>query len=499
MSSNSEMSLVIKGSVWLYIGGLLSSFFVYIYWIIASFLVEPNIIGVASSVIAFQGLVLSIISLGLPSGLTRYIGQSKGKKDHQLAFSFFLLSSSLLTIVTVIFTLFLLSYSLLQISIFGLNSVQLLFAAILILLGFAPPLFMSLFNSLLRTDVTAKIQIISSVFTIVLGVSFLILGFSIWGLMIGFVMGSFISNIFFLYSTIRFYRDHELRIIPEGASVVPPIKAGLATWVPTILTILGQSLAILFVYRFTGDVETGLYFMAYAIATIVFTLPASIQSLMFPVLSGMEHGRKTAILRSTQFAMAITIPLAWLFFLYSYVPFMLLGPNYLAASPLLAILVLSALISPIVAGYQSYIYATGRYQQLTAIGIVANISRIILYIILGSQLGPFGIALAYTIGTALGLISVALFAHSFNFNLEWRKYFLTIIIPVPIIVILFVFGLPWVLGLPLVLVFSFVTYARLGIITKNNLLELSQAFFSMETITKYYGYFKPVLEIIFGD
>jgi O-antigen/teichoic acid export membrane protein len=46
------------------------------------------------------------------------------------------------------------------------------------------------------------------------------------------------------------------------------------------------------VYFVIGGAATGFYFIAFAIAGIVYQLPASILTLMFPVLSGMEEGRK---------------------------------------------------------------------------------------------------------------------------------------------------------------------------------------------------------------
>lgn len=150
-----SLAKVVKGGLWLYISGLLSLFFGYAYWIIASGFVSPSIVGSAAAITSMQSLFIEALSLGQPSALQRFIGLNKGRNDYQKLFTYFFTSLALNLLVNSLLILVIFIASYLGFQAFNLSLLELSFVMILTFLGSWPSLFSSLFTSVLRTEVAA--------------------------------------------------------------------------------------------------------------------------------------------------------------------------------------------------------------------------------------------------------------------------------------------------------------------------------------------------------
>ena len=75
------------------------------------------------------------------------------------------------------------------------------------------------------------------------------------------------------------------------------MKAGVASWLPAMIAVLGQQLGVLTLFGVKGASETGLYYVSFAIVGVVTGIGGSVLGLMMPVLSGMEDGRKRGLLQ----------------------------------------------------------------------------------------------------------------------------------------------------------------------------------------------------------
>jgi len=494
-----SLSSVIRGSFWLYVGGLFSSFLGYLYWFVASAFVSPSVVGLAAAVISLQSVLIGVFSFGLPTGIQRFIGLSKGENDYRRLYTYFFTSLFFTVFVNSVLALSIVVLSFAGLGLFNLSSFDLSFVSILIVLGGWPSLFVSLFNSTLRTELTALSQALSSILRLIVGVLLLYIGLDFVGVMLGFMVASISVDGFLLFYGIKLFRSFKVKVSLKFSSLKDALKAGMASWFPDVLMILGQSLGVLSIYGFIGGSETGLYYIAFAIASIVYILPGSVLGLMFPVLSGMRDGRKRAISRAVQFSLAITVPLALVLALYSSVPLSLLGKRYVEASTMLSILALGALISPIVSGYGSYIYAIGKYSHVILLGLTGNLSRIVLYILLIPLFEAKGVALAYSLGFLLSLVAMVFSAYKTGYILSWMQYAKIISIPSLFAIVIYFSNLYWLIGLPLLLFLSFFAYTRLRIVSRADLMELSQAFMSEEQISKMYVHAKPIIKFIFGD
>lgn len=109
--------------------------------------------------------------------------------------------------------------------------------------------------------------------------------------MAAYIVESVASDLIYFYKlrgVIKFMK-------PSLEPIKEVIKAGIPSWIPSLLTTAGTWLGVLGIYGLAGSNQTGNYYIAFMIASVLYSLPSSFLSLMlFPVLSGMDDGRKRA-------------------------------------------------------------------------------------------------------------------------------------------------------------------------------------------------------------
>lgn len=484
---------VVRGGLWLYIAGLLSSFLGYLYWLLASRLVDPSVVGSAAAVVAFSTLITGLLTFGVPTGLMRFVGVGLGRGDSNMIFSY----SATAILFTV--TLDLAAAATLTIShLLGsniLSGFELTAAVVLTSLGWSSALTAT-FNSLLRTELTALASFTSAALRITIGLALLYLGLGFVGIILGYIVSSITLNITLLIFWFKVKREAKTRL--SLTNLVDMLKAGLATWLPGSLTLLAQQLGVLGLYTIVGGVETGLYYIAFAVASVIYSLPSSMLSLMLPALSAMKGGRAQATARATRLSLALAAPPALILAAYPHLPLQLLGQSYLAADTTLMILIVGVLAAPIASGYSSYIYAEGRYTRVLLIGLAGNITRISLYTML-IGLGEVGVATAYSAGFIAALLATIPSSAKMGLKQDWLGYTKAIIIPASATIAIYTLNIHWLAGIPLVAVASAFAYARLKVVDKRDLSEVAEALLSKERLTKIYVYAKPLIKLIYGE
>jgi O-antigen/teichoic acid export membrane protein len=489
---------VARGGMWLYIGGLLSNFLSYVYWLIAANIISPSVIGSAAAIISLAGLLVSIFSFGLASGLPRFIGLSRGRSNYQQLSTYFFTALTFTLLTTLLASLMVVLFYLTRFNVFNLSSFDLAFVIIFTCLTSWPSVYGSLFTSFLKTEVTLVSNVIAAVLRLLVGIPLLYLGFDFLGVLLGYMISMVASNVYLVYCGKQLLRNFGVKVKVAPSYLGHLLRAGLAPWIPSILGTLVQSLGILSIYSIVGGTETGLYYVAFAIFGIVQSLPSSVMSLMFPVLSGMDDGRKRAASRAIRLSLAITAPVALVLVLYPGIPLSLLGSKYIQASNILRILTLAVVISPISSGYINYVYAKGKYSHVTMLGLVETVGKLILYALLVSSWGATGIAVAYTLGSFITLIAILPSGQRIGFKLDWSKCAMIIAIPAVLTTIFFTLNIHWLIGISALLLISLTAYTRFGILTKNDLAEISHAFLSKSLISRLHSYTRPIIRLIYG-
>jgi O-antigen/teichoic acid export membrane protein len=490
---------VLRGSVWLSLSSILASFFGFIYWLLVSPLVSPAAVGKAATILAIESLILSTLSLGIPTGIMRFLGRESGRRDPIMLGRY--LYSSLIFILGLNLAAGALFLGLGLARIIPLDTESIIFVSILIFLGMNgwPLILSAFFNSILKTENVAITQFITGLTRILIGVPLVYLGLGLLGIMLGYIIAAAGNSLILLILARREIRRLGAEFSIAGHAIKESIEAGLATWIPSILALAGQWLGVLGLSGFVGSYETGTYFIGYSITTGLLALPMSIISLMFPVLSGMEDGRKRAMGEAVRISSAIMYPLAFMLIAYpAFIP-SLLGEAYLPASTPIMILAAGFLLAPLVNGYTTYTYALGRYQEVIFIGLAGNLPRIILYTLLIGRLAEAGAAISFSLGSLSSLIAVIPLAKKAGYNLNIKKTIKTLSIPLALCILTLALKPHPLLGMTLILAASYITYIRLKIISRKDLANLATALLSRKALTSLSPYLKPILKMLYGE
>ena len=359
MTDELKVGDVFRSSLWLFIGAIFSNMAGYVYWIVVATYVSPSAVGSIAAILALQNILVMLFSIGIPAGLQRFVGMNYAKGGEESISTYF--GTGLVYLIGIYFLLSItiIAGSLTSTGFLGLSAIELVLVAIILILTSWSPLFHSLFIATMRPKVTAKSLIASSTLKIITGLILLNLGLGFWGAISGFIIGFITVDAVFLFYSRQVFSS-KARFKPTLDSFKNLVLAGYAAWIPRVLAALGNSVGVLIVFSIIGSSETGLYYLAFAVGQIVYILPTRGLALMFPLLSGMQNGRKRATSQAIRLSLVATAPLACALAVYSYLPFLLLGPDFSPASLMLQILVFGALLTPIVVGYNSYVYATGK-------------------------------------------------------------------------------------------------------------------------------------------
>lgn len=140
-----------------------------------------------------------------------------------------------------------------------------------------------------------------------------------------------------------------------------------------------------------------------------------------------------------------------------------LGSQYEAFSNMISLLLIGGIVAPIVMGYFGYAYVFGLYKDVLAMGMIENITRIILYILLVLRMGDIVADLSYAIGIIVSFLRVELMMRRTKLSLQYTKTVqIFIILGLVNLFVLLLSCSPFI-GIPLVLLPTYFIYAHVSI------------------------------------
>ncbi len=488
-----SISKIVRGGFWLYAKNVVNNIVGFGYWFIISAVGGSRIVGLTTATLGFAWMIIGLLAFGVDIGLQRFLGESIGFGREKDVLKYF--SSSLLFAISLYLpvSLALIILGLAGCSFGNISSDMLFYSGIIVGLGFLS-VFDSLFISFLKTKVLFIAYSVGNIFRLVVGAGLVILGLGWIGAILGCISMSVMSLIILLAYSFNITR---LRILFDLKALRDVLSAGMARWFPRMITIVGQWLGVLTVFGISGASETGHYYIAYAIASVVLIIASSMLGLMLPVLSGMSDGRKRASWRVIKISLVFMVPVAAFVEAYPWIPLGLLGEEYVSASIMLEILLLSCVPVALTSGVISLIYAYGNYMQVLGIGLAENIPRITLYYFLTKMYGGNGTALSFTIGSLTGMLAALCVAHMVKFNINFKDLVTIVGPPFLVALISSYIRLHWLIGGFLTITFSIITYTRLNVLTRSDLREVAYALAPEDIVQKVYVKFKPLMDLLF--
>jgi len=176
----------------------------------------------------------------------------------------------------------------------------------------------------------------------------------------------------------------------------------------------------------------------------------------------------------------------------------LMGHEYSHASGALAILSIGLIPTLLVRSTSSLVYAYGLYSYVTVLGMATNIPRIALYTPLVREMSDLGAALAFFIGSMTGFVASIVIARRVGFKFEWKDITLSLT-AYAIFIIFKLIKMPWILSLLISTIVSFIAFSRLGLITKEDLKEVSRAILTEKQIKKLSNRVDFLIRVLYGE
>jgi O-antigen/teichoic acid export membrane protein len=372
----------------------------------------PGNFGLLNGAIALLSIMAVIVSLGIPTGIVRFIGRYKGEEKPEdipkLAHNTFWLITCIAVLAG-----FALLFVNEWLAIHLLNEPAM--APLLRLVAIALPIItmLSLTSALFQAERESKSYVLvnnlllpltrlSGIFlAIVMGwafiqiSSFYIVGALIPPLILGFVLIR--QTPFSLWSA----------DIPKTKNLLPPIRFSLPLLVGSLFGLAIWQVDLLLLQREWGAEETGLYAAALTIGRLPGMILLAFSFVLAPVAAELfSAGRITRMRylyeRTVEALFFLALPITAIIILYA-APLLhlLFGAAYVTAAPVLRILAAGFFLQVITGPNGNTIIMMGYSRRYLTYTLIAGTVTIGLYLLLISPLGKIGAALATVTGILL--------------------------------------------------------------------------------------------------
>jgi O-antigen/teichoic acid export membrane protein len=301
----------------------------------------PEIIGIASTVTSIVILISGFLMLDVYLGMKRQLGIAFANNDLNY-FKVVLFASILFVTFTLVVTLLILSVPDFRImELMGIDRDYIWIFMLIIPAYSFNTLFAEAFITMLKSKTLIHPMLIGTMarFPILL-VFIYILGYPAIGTILAYFSLFIISTLSYGLELYRNLRPYSFNFRALLAAQFGIISAGLASWVPHIINILGSQLSLITVFTIAGASEAGKFYLPMSIFTLTLFIVSGITRVIHPLLSGMnsEEQKNNLVRYSSKIAFMLTLPLAASFFLFSENFLGILGTDYVSGSLALSIL-----------------------------------------------------------------------------------------------------------------------------------------------------------------
>jgi len=442
---NAEKVRLARSAVYLAAQGTVSTISGIIYFAFAARLLSTVAdLGKVSAITMFSSLLLTLLTLALPSAVSKYYSELIGKGDpsdaYGVAYTGFKVGSLLAFVGGFSCFLFAPSISLL---FFGSESEAFLFKLLSldILATFLSQFpYSVLYGSQMFKELSIA-SILSNSVRAIATISFLWAGLGISGVIFGWLAADFLS-----LSLSLFYCRDIIRNMRGSFPLSILLKYSLPIYGSSMLGYLQSTIDRYIVLGLSGAQVLGIYSPATTAVLYVSTLPGSLASAIFPRASGLfGKGDISGIMRTTNVASrysaiiyspmafglaAIALPTIDLF----------AGSRYIDGAPALAIMAATSVILSIHYVVYTYLASIGKtlaffVSQVVAILACASIS--ILYV---PQFGAIGAAVGRSALMLVNFLTMLLYVKS-NLRelIDWRSFLTSLITSSIMSIFVFVF------------------------------------------------------------
>jgi O-antigen/teichoic acid export membrane protein len=469
-----------RGAAYIYIETIASLISGYAFWIVMSKISPTDIIGISSAVVSLAGIFTVVSTIGVPSGILRFLGKSFGEQNMDAVIVFFKASLLMVCLGTIGCAIIILLLRDWMYTVFPIDFSLLIVAIVIISSSVIAQFFRSVLVSSLKTKSLPGILLISSIAKIILGVALVLLGTGALGLTIGYasyqILTSILLGIIIAKSTFVSVKNQDKSEPHPGVNYRKATRsvfdASVVYWIPFLITTVGSQLGPLVVLGYEGSSQAGIYFIALTIVVGITNVMYSLFTIAIPALSAMKDGRKRLSWQAIRLSAIIVLPFSYALIFFSDEILQLLGQDYSNGALSLQILLISLLPTTVIYGIHSLSYAYGNYRQVLAIGLATSIPRTVLYFVLVPEYGGIGAAVGYTVGAITGLFLSAAVAKKIGVKLNWGHLLLTVIVPAGLAFVLDIIQTNYIVAIIGTIAVSYLILYKIHIILRSDIVYL---------------------------
>lgn len=403
---------VARGATYMFVQGFVASTIGVIYILVITRVLSDTEMGMYATLNLMLSLVQVFGTFALPAAATKYISQYIAEGNHEKAKS---IVSRVLQISLITGVGFFIAVSLLAMFLASSLLGSQMYASLFYLLATA-----SIIN-IFYAQVTAFIQgaqkifelaIVISVFTALqnaVGISLILMGFGLWGVVFGWMAGLFPSVLIGLIYTKKF-----VGISKKFHPARPLIKFSFPLYLSNILGFfvgwIDQMLVLFLLSATYGLTEAqrvlGTYYVAVRASVVPGLVAGSIGSALFPKLAELytkygSKGLKDGFITSTRYMSMIGFPVIVGLATLSYPIMILFAPNLWEAALPLSILCLAMIPSTLGTAITPTLLTQERIKVASLITAIAVVFEAIISFILLIPVGIVGAALSRMAGSLL--------------------------------------------------------------------------------------------------
>jgi O-antigen/teichoic acid export membrane protein len=479
---------------------ILTSAFTYVFWFISAKFVGPSAIGVAS----YMGSLILIIStvdvLDISLGMKRSLGIAISKGDIG-RFKQILTASTLFVSLIVGITVFF-------ILVPGLNLIHLLrindnYSAIFIVMVIILPFQMIFTEALIaasRSRDLIKPIIIGSLARFPVFFSILYtLDDPVLGTILGYFSMWYITAGLYGYYTFKIFR-HSVKSAVEhlATDVKHVLEAGMASWVPHTMYMLGAQLGVVSVVTSAGESAGGKFYLAMGIYLVTTFIVMGITKVTHSSISNLtrEKEQTSFLLYSIRIAYLFTMPISVPIFFFSSKLLAIMGNEFSTSGPALSILVLSLPLAIVSEMVYFFMYGKAEHRIVLLLGLAGNAPRVVLYFILPIYLGIDGAALAYVIGSVCQVALSITFGKKYYLVMEFKKYILISVVPFVIGLPLYIFNIEFIAASLIIFFGALLVFIKLRLLAEDDIKNFSHIILPGRRADKVYTVLSAVIRKI---
>jgi O-antigen/teichoic acid export membrane protein len=192
----------------------------------------------------------------------------------------------------------------------------------------------------------------------------------------------------------------------SGARLSRVMHFGKWLFAENIIYLVLQRIDLLFLTRYAGFEEVGIYSAAIRASMIVGMFTSSLSNILMPKgCESVRSGRARKFIMESLFAGAvISVAISIIILLCPYVIIMLFGEEYARSTDAARILMLEGIVTVVYTPFSYFLYAAGQAKQIFYIGLVKLFSAIIGLTLMASNFGAIGAAYSILASSVAGLL-----------------------------------------------------------------------------------------------